>query len=140
MEITMATDVMFGERIRAERRRLKMTQAEFASAADVSPTSQVGYESDAHIPNLRYLARVAAAGTDYVFVMQGKPREQAAIDWIDWDTYIKIVEGIEEWLDQNLVTVTTEKKLRLAKMLLMLYASGSEIQPEIIRDHLKLVA
>ena len=130
----------YGDRLRAERRRLKLTQTAYAKAVGISQATQVGYESGAHLPNIDYLSRSARLGVDIVFVVLGSPSQKSAIEWLDWDTYIKIVSAIESWLDENLVTVDPEKKLRLAKLLLHRFGAGAEIPPEEIAEHLKLVA
>jgi len=130
----------YGDRIRSERRRLKMTQTAFSKAVAISQATQVGYESGAHLPNIQYLSRSASLGVDIIFVILGKPARRAAIDWIDWETYVQIVTAIDQWLEENLAAVDTDKKLRLAKVLLHMYGSAEEIRQEEIGEHLKLVA
>ncbi len=130
----------YGDRLRAERRRLKLTQTAYAKSVGISQATQVGYESGAHLPNIDYLSRSARLGVDIVLVVLGSPSQKSAVEWLDWDTYIKIVSAIESWLDENLVTVDPEKKLRLAKLLLHRFGADTDIQPEEIAEHLKLVA
>ena len=117
-----------------------MTQTQFAQATGISQATQVGYENGAHLPNVHYLNRASALGVDIVFVVLGKRAPQAAVDWVDWDTFIHIVAAIDEWLENNLVTVEREKTLRLAKMLLLQYGPAEEIPQAAIGEHLKLVA
>ena len=95
----------YGDRIRSERRRLEMTQTQFAQATGISQATQVGYENGAHLPNVHYLNRASALGVDIVFVVLGKRTPQAAVDWVDWDTFLRIVAAIDEWLETNLLTV-----------------------------------
>jgi transcriptional regulator with XRE-family HTH domain len=133
-------NALYGERIRSERKRLKLTQTAFAKAVGVSQTTQVGYETGAHLPNVHYLATAATLGVDILYVVLGKQASLAAIDFIHWDTYIRIVEAIDEWLDRNLLTVDTPKKLRLARLLLHKFSGQEVIRPDDIAEHLKLVA
>lgn len=117
-----------------------MTQTQFAQATGISQATQVGYENGAHLPNVHYLNRASALGVDIVFVVLGKRAPQASIDWVDWDTFLRIVAAIDEWLETNLVTVDREKTLRLAKTLLPQFGPKEEISQIAIGEHLKLVA
>lgn len=130
----------YGERIRAERLRLKLTQSAFAKGVGVSQGSQVGYESGAHLPNVHYLARAATLGVDLVFVVLGKRGSTAAIDMIEWNTHTRIVAVIEQWLDEHNVTLGVEKKMHLALLFLNKYASSEEISDEYISNTLASVA
>ncbi len=130
----------YGERIRSERLRLKMTQSAFAKGVDISQGSQVGYESGAHLPNVQYLARAAAIGVDIVFVILGQRGTSAAIDMVDWDTHDRIAAAVERWLDEHSVTLSVEKKMRLVRLFLSKYTSIDEVDDEYISETLALVA
>ena len=56
----------FGQRLKAERLRLQLSQAQLADAGGVSKSTQVGYESNAYIPDLEYLARVGTSKVRYL--------------------------------------------------------------------------
>lgn len=60
-----------GQRLRAERERLKMTQDDFASAGGVKRVSQYLYEHGSRSPSLEYLLRVQLIGVDLSFVLNG---------------------------------------------------------------------
>jgi transcriptional regulator with XRE-family HTH domain len=59
----------FGQRLRQERDRLGLSQAEFAERGGVRRTSQHIYESDIRVPDLNYLERVQEAGADLRFLV-----------------------------------------------------------------------
>lgn len=61
-----------GDRLRQERRRLGLSQAEFAALAGVQRLAQGQYESEAREPKLSYLAALAAVGVDVGFVLFGR--------------------------------------------------------------------
>ncbi len=61
-----------GDRLRQERRRLGLSQAEFAALAGVQRLAQGQYESEAREPKLSYLAALAAVGVDVGFVLLGR--------------------------------------------------------------------
>ena len=48
--------------------------------------------------------------------------------------------AIDEWLERNLLTVDTPKKLRLARLLLHKFSGQELIRADDIAEHLKLVA
>lgn len=124
----------YGERIRAERLRLKLTQSAFAKGVGVSQGSQVGYESGAHLPNVQYLARTAMLGVDLVYVVLGKRGSTAAIEMIDWDTHASIVAAVERWLDEHNVTLAVEKKMRLVRLFLREFGSADEVDDDFISN------
>lgn len=60
----------FGERLKAERKRLDMTQQAMAEACGVSKRQQLYYEAD-QWPGGAYLASAAKLGVDVAFVLTG---------------------------------------------------------------------
>lgn len=61
----------FGDRLREERLRIGMTQAELAEAAGVKRNAQMNYESGARAPDKTYMANVMKAGIDMIYVLSG---------------------------------------------------------------------
>jgi transcriptional regulator with XRE-family HTH domain len=61
----------FGERLKAERKRLEMTQQAMADACGVSKRQQLYYEAD-QWPGGAYLASAAGLGVDVAFVLTGR--------------------------------------------------------------------
>lgn len=61
-----------GERLKAERERLDLSQEKLRDAAGVSKNTQINYEKDARSPDADYLAAVAAAGVDVLYVVTGQ--------------------------------------------------------------------
>lgn len=55
-------DNTIGGRIRAIRKKLRMTQSEFAEVLGVSNTSVSTYETGEHAPPVALLSRIATAG------------------------------------------------------------------------------
>jgi transcriptional regulator with XRE-family HTH domain len=79
-----------GERLREERERLGLTQAELGEIAAVAKNTQHNYEKGVRSPDAAYLAAVAAAGVDVLYVVTGQrtprveeglsEREKAVLD------------------------------------------------------------
>ncbi|WP_325801751.1 XRE family transcriptional regulator [Comamonas testosteroni] len=61
----------FSTRLKSERKRLGMNQAELGAAAGVTKGAQLNYESGERSPNVEYLQAVAAAGVDVVYALTG---------------------------------------------------------------------
>ncbi len=75
-----------GKRLREERRRLGYSQADFAEVAGVSRAAQIKYEKGERHPDARYLAAIAEAGADVLYILTGErapapalSREEAAL-------------------------------------------------------------
>lgn len=84
----METENSIGARLRTERERLGMSQAQLAEKAGVTRNTQGLYETGARSPDGNYFAAVAEVGVDVAFVLVGPnrlkveitPREMALID------------------------------------------------------------
>lgn len=63
-----------GERLRAERLRLGLSQEAFGAIGGVRKQAQIKYEKGERRPNAEYLTAVAEAGVDVDFVLTGTPR------------------------------------------------------------------
>lgn len=61
----------FGDRLREERRRLGLTQTEFAAISGQKKQSQVRYESGERSPDGNYFAALARADVDIMYVLTG---------------------------------------------------------------------
>ena len=67
----------FGARLAEERKRLGLKQAEFASLVGTDVPKQSLYENDRRELRADYLARLAAAKVDVVYVLTGQRSEGA---------------------------------------------------------------
>lgn len=67
-----------GERLKEERLRLGLNQAELAAVGGVAKTSQFNYEKGERSPDAAYLAAVAVAGVDVLYVVTGTRTPAAA--------------------------------------------------------------
>ncbi len=59
-------------RLREERLRLRLDQAELAGVIGISAKSQGNYEAGRRSPDAAYLMRAAAAGVDVLYVLTGR--------------------------------------------------------------------
>lgn len=70
----------FGSRLAEERKRLGLKQAEFAALVGTDVPKQSLYENDRRELRADYLARLADAKVDIVYVLTG---HRAEGDWLD---------------------------------------------------------
>ena len=63
----------FKDRLRAERKRLGLSQEKFAALAGVTKDTQLNYESGSRKPDSDYLIAVCGAGVDSHFLLHGTP-------------------------------------------------------------------
>lgn len=61
----------FGERLREERKRLKMNQTQLAEAGGIQRLAQLQYEAEATAPTTRYLSSIGSAGVDLAYLILG---------------------------------------------------------------------
>lgn len=62
----------FGLRLRQERQRLGLTQAEFAAKASINRVSQIFYEKGKNWPPREYIESISALGVDLIFLLHGQ--------------------------------------------------------------------
>lgn len=60
-----------GERLREERERTGLNQADFAAIGGASKRSQIDWEKGVAAPNATFLSAVAAHGVDVTYVITG---------------------------------------------------------------------
>lgn len=61
-----------GERLREERKRLGLSQADFGALGGVKANAQGKYEADERSPDAEYLTRLHEAGVDVLYLLTGK--------------------------------------------------------------------
>lgn len=67
----MNHSVSIGDRLTEERKRRGLNQAAFAAIGGVSVKTQVLYEKAERVPDANYLAAIAGAGFDALYVLTG---------------------------------------------------------------------
>ena len=69
--------MVIGARLREERNRLGLTQPELAARAGVGKQAQLRYEAGERNPDTVYLAALADAGADVLYIVTGQRNERA---------------------------------------------------------------
>ena len=63
----------YGERLKQERLRLKLTQVQLADAGGVGRYAQSCYERDITLPRADYLSAITLLGIDVLYIITGCP-------------------------------------------------------------------
>ncbi|MBB2984584.1 helix-turn-helix domain-containing protein [Paraburkholderia tropica] len=69
----------FPLRLRQERRRLGINQADFGSAGGVLKQAQSNYEKGLRYPDASYLAGIAEIGVDVLYLLTGRTSDPATL-------------------------------------------------------------
>lgn len=128
-----------GHRLRAERKRLDLTQAQLGTVGGVSLSSQHAYESSTHSPDARYLSKIATAGVDIQYVLLGeRPRPVKLTD----DEVLAISEisrVVHAWASKRSEKVPPETQSHLIHTFFQQYQATHEIRHESYEQTLGLV-
>ena len=85
----------FSSRLKDERKRLKLSQAQLGEAGGVSKDAQLNYENGSRSPSASYLELIAREGVDVQFLLTGK---RSSPDFMPEEvlTLIRAYEGSSE--------------------------------------------
>jgi transcriptional regulator with XRE-family HTH domain len=84
----------FGARLKEERKRLGLNQAQLAELAATSNVAQSRYETGDRSPDWEYLSRVADAGVDVLYVLTGQ-RDTSNLEAVEADLVRRFREAPE---------------------------------------------
>ncbi|KVX81577.1 helix-turn-helix domain-containing protein [Burkholderia ubonensis] len=70
-------DLKFSERLKVERKRLRMNQTTFAVLGGITKDTQLNYEHGSRRPDSAYLEALAAHGVDIAYLLTGQRNESA---------------------------------------------------------------
>ena len=130
--------VDFAGRLRMERLRLNLTQAQVAAAAGISPPTQVGYEKGVRSPDVHYLAAIEQLGLDSRFVLTGQQTKVAALALIDCDFFQELQEMTDEWfLAERGITNNRRGSVKIARLLYEILIVDRDSSPERVHGILR---
>jgi transcriptional regulator with XRE-family HTH domain len=108
--------VKLGERLKRERMKSGLNQADFAAQGAVSKASQVAYESGVNSPDAVYLARLAA-NVDLLYVLTGVPFEVHSGRGLNWDLMGRLAVLIEDCEAQRGIKLPALVSIRFLRIL-----------------------
>lgn len=114
----MLTISEFAKRLSNERKRLKMTQAEFGKLCGVKPASQFLYEKGARAPNADYLLKAAEVGVHISYLFQDESVRFGASELSTDDLASLYVESDTKGRDTNGMLYDLEHRVNIFKNLI----------------------
>ncbi len=122
-----------GARLRSERRRLGLTQDEFASAAGITRTSVGFIERGSNLPNTGYLASWANIGVDLPYVLFGTLAGTPVLDieMLDGEILEKCFDHVEELEHELGEQLSNKARASIFRMVLGAYLKGTKGMPQI---------
>lgn len=110
----------FRERLKIERQRLGLTQADLGATGGVDRRTQYKYEVGTNEPNITYLKGVESAGVDIPFTLFGK-RSELFSGAVDWPLLWQAVEDIALFTSRRLPECPEALKRDLVERLYLAY-------------------
>ena len=110
-----------GERLKAERERLTLSQTAFGDLGGVKKLAQINYENNSRSPDADYLAALASASVDVYFVITGQRHENMATTPLE----LAFLRNCRAFKDNE------ARKMALHALVAM---SGYKPEPEVASD------
>lgn len=129
----------YGERIRAERMRLGLSQAQICAAAGISKPTQISYEGGGPIP-IDYMDRVEDLGLDRAFIATGLSTRDFAAANLDWNLLGQVLSAIQAWETTQSRKIPDDKRGTLARLLYLQFADAAAIDITYLDNLLNLAA
>lgn len=131
---------MFGSRLAAERKRLKLSQESVANVLGTSRSVVGMIETDQTALGAERLLKLGAAGFDVLKVLTNEPGKTASGRLLNWELALKISDAVDDWARMRGVKLRPEKKALLVKHLYLQFASREQIDESLLNETLQMAA
>jgi transcriptional regulator with XRE-family HTH domain len=131
---------MFGSRLAAERKRLKLSQEAVATVLGTSRSVVGMIETDQTSLGAERLLKLGSAGFDVLKVLTDEPGTMAAGRLLNWDLALKISAAVDDWAKTRGVKLHADKKHLLVKHLYLQFASREQIDESMLNETLQMAA
>jgi len=128
----------FGGRLKEERQRLKLTQADFAKLAGVSRASQAHYEQEQRVPDLLYLSALSDK-VDVAYIISGESIAKHSAKAIDSKVIEPILAAIDVWAAETNRKVSQSLRAELLALFLQQAVSTGKVESDWMKKTLRLV-
>ncbi|KVH68805.1 transcriptional regulator [Burkholderia cepacia] len=139
------SDNSIGNRLKDERMRIGLSQAEFAALGGLGKQAQLNYESGARSPDANYLAALAKVGVDPLYVITGErahpstvPEDEAALlegfRQLNDVGRTAVQASINGFLLAGAMTISGEPAKRLPRLAENRAAKLDEVALEALKD------
>lgn len=107
----------FGERLRAERKRLGLSQADAAQVLGVGRVALGHYENGRAMPTVDLLTNAQKAGMNVLWLLLGSDAQQTAIQSINFATLKTVVLAVTDFVKSNELALDAAAEDQLIKTL-----------------------
>lgn len=121
----------FGSRLRQERRRVGLSQVQFAELGGVKRVSQHLYEQDVRLPDLGYVFRLADQGIDAEFLVFGQAARGSVGAQISLEAAAAAFRAMEELGTKRRASLTSSERERLFASLCLSLAANPSAPPSL---------
>lgn len=130
-----------GARLKEERRRLGMNQADFAALGDAGRASQFNYESGGRSPDANYLAAIAEAGADIGYIVTGRHSNSSVTKGavVEWALLEQVIVGVEAFLTEHKAKLRPDKKAGLIRVLYAKFSEEKDLNLVRFKDFMEAV-
>jgi transcriptional regulator with XRE-family HTH domain len=127
-----------GQRLKEQRDGLALSQEAFGQIAGVGKRAQINYEQGLRVPDADYLAAIAAAGCDVLYVITGRkesatPTQEQLTQFSDQHRLQLAIEAVEEGLAEIKRKLPPAKKAELIVAAYELMAQPEQAKNNVIR-------
>lgn len=130
----------FARRLGEERRRLELSQTDFAALGGVAKQTVVAYEKGSRRPDVEFLTDVMDAGVDLQYLVSGMRAGARVMQDVDWQLLGAIFAGLEEACRALNLRIKAEKRSELIRVLYTHFAAHRAVDTEELQRILILAA
>lgn len=131
---------MFGFRLAAERKRLKLSQQQLAELLQVSRSVIGMIETDQSGLGAERLLELGSHGFDVLKVLTGEPGSTAAGRLLNWNLCLAISDQVDTWARSREISLPPEKKAIIVKHLYLQFAARDQVDEAALIETLQLAA
>lgn len=88
-------DVEFGQRLREERERRGLNQADFGALGGIAKVAQLNYEKGYRVPDTHYLSNLRKHGVDVGYLLSGE-RDMPVMGRLDAKMLSTAIKAVQE--------------------------------------------
>jgi transcriptional regulator with XRE-family HTH domain len=131
---------MIGNRLAAERRRLKLSQQQVGDLLGLGRSAVAMLEADRAPLYADRLVALGEHGFDIFKILTGESGRAAAGQLLDWALALQIAERVDGWTASRGIALPPEKRIVLIKHLYSLFAARGTLDTKTLGEMLELAA
>jgi transcriptional regulator with XRE-family HTH domain len=131
---------MFGLRLAAERKRLKLNQLQVADLLGVSRSVIAMTETEQTALGAERLLELGSHGFDVLKILTDEPGQTAAGRLLNWQLCLTISDRVDAWTKSKGIKLSNEKKAIVVKHLYLQFAARGQVDEAALDETLQMAA